>query len=101
MMGVVGMGNMMFCSDKAEAIRLEIEAKARAAELLREMPQYIRTPGALSIDVYRKLYSFSGWAVEADLLYDGEVVRHYECFDLLELDLLHLQMKALRRSVQI
>lgn len=93
------MGSMMFCSDKAEALRLELEANARADQLLREMPLYIRYPaGALDIVVRPVLHPFSGWAIEADLMWNDEVLRHYESFELLELDLLHLQMKALRVS---
>lgn len=92
------MGNMMFCEDLSEAIELEEHARARADELLKEMPYYISTPGVLSIEIRRVLYPFSGWAIEADLLYDGELVEHYESFDLLELALLHLQMGAILRS---
>lgn len=92
------MGNCMFCDNLAESIQLEQQAKDRAAELLLEMPYYIHTPGVLSIEVRRVLYPFSCWAIEADLLYDGEVIRHYESFELLELDLLHLQMKAILRG---
>ena len=92
------MGNCMFCDNLAESLQLEQQAKARAAELLREMPIYIRTPGVLSIEVRRVLHPFSCWAVEADLLYDGDVIRHYESFELLELDLLHLQMKAILKG---
>lgn len=92
------MGNSMFCDDRAESLQLEEQAKARATELLVEMPYYIRTPGVLGIDVQRVLYPFTGWAIEADLLYDGEVLRHYESFALLEIDLLHLQMKAILKG---
>ena len=95
------MGNCMFCDNLAESRQLEEQAKARATELLQEMPYYIRTPGILGIEVRRVLYPFSGWAIEADLLYDGEVLRHYESFELLELDLLHLQMKALLKGSEI
>lgn len=38
---------------------------------------------------------FSGWARETDLMFDGEVVRHYPAFDLLELDLNELGLKNL------
>lgn len=92
------MGNYMFCEGLFEAIELEAKAKARAEELLNEMPYYIKTPGVLGIDVKRVLYPFSGYAIEADLLYDGEVVKHYEAFDLLELALLHLQMGVILNS---
>jgi hypothetical protein len=89
---------MMFCDDRAEALRLEMEANARAMSLLQEMRSYIRTPpDALDIVVRPVLYPFSGWAIEADLTWNGEVLRHYESFELLELDLLHLQMRTLLR----
>ena len=90
------MGNFMFCDCLSESMELEAQAKTRAEELLQEIPFYIRTPGVLGIQIQRALHPFSGWAIEADLLYDGEVVRHYESFELLELDLLFLQMKALK-----
>lgn len=90
------MGNYMFCDCLSEAKELEEQAKVRAEVLLQEMPFYIRTPGVLGIQIQRVLHPFSGWAIEADLLYDGEVVRHYESFEMLELDLLFLQMKALK-----
>ena len=79
---------------------MEEEAKKRAAELLREMPLYIRTPGTLGIKVYRVRHNFSGWSVEAELTYDGEIVRKYDSFELLELDLLHLQMSVLLRGTE-
>lgn len=94
------MGNCMFCDRLAEAKQLEEQAKIRAAELLREMPYYIRTPGVLGIEVRRVLHPFSCWAVEADLMYDGEVLRHYESFELLELDLLHLQMAVILKGAK-
>lgn len=46
------------------------------------------------------LHPFSCWAVEADLMYDGEVLRHYESFELLELDLLHLQMAVMLKGAK-
>lgn len=92
------MGCMMFCANKTEALRLETEAKVRAEQLLRELSYYIRTPeGALDILVRSVLYPFSGWAIEADLTWNGGILRHYESFELLELDLLHMQMGILRR----
>lgn len=94
------MGNCMFCDNLAESLQLEEQAKTRAAELLLEMPYYIRTPGVLGIEVRRVLHPFSCWAVEADLLYDGEVLRHYESFELLELDLLHLQMAVMLKGAK-
>lgn len=92
------MGSMLFCENLAEALHMEETAKARAAELLQEMPFYIHTDGVLGIEVYRVRHSFSGWSIEAELTCDGETVRRYESFELLELDLLHLQMAALRRG---
>ena len=46
----------------------------------------------------RVQYPFTGWAIEADLTWEGEVVRHYEAFDLLVLDLTELEMKAMLQS---
>ena len=88
----------LFCADLQEAMRLESEAEARAPQLLEELKHYIRTPGEIGIEVRRVLYPFSGWAIEADLTYDGEVVRHYEGFDLLELELTELELKVLLNS---
>lgn len=96
------MGNMLFCENLNEALQLEKEAKVRAAVLLKEMPKYAQMPpGALGIVIRRKLYPFSGWAIEADLTWDGEIVRKYESFDLLELDLLHIQMAAIQRGREV
>lgn len=92
------MENMLFCENLTEAMRLEEAAKTRAAELLREMPYYVQTPGTLGIKVYSVKHSFSGWSIAAELTYDGETLRKYDSFELLELDLLHLQMAALRRT---
>ena len=38
------------------------------------------------------------WAIEADLTWNGEAIRHYEAFDLLVLDLTALEMKAMLYS---
>lgn len=88
----------LFCDDLQEALKLEAEAKTRSPQLLEELKRYIRTPGEIGIDVRRVRYPFSGWAIEADLTYNGEVVRHYEGFDLLELELTELELKILLNS---
>lgn len=86
----------MFCEDLTEAMALEAQAKKEAAELLRELPTFINAPdGAIGIDVQRVLYPFTGWAIEADLTWYGEAVRHYEAFDLLALELTELEIKAM------
>ena len=88
----------MFCEDLTEAVALEAQAKKEAAELLRELPAFINAPaGAIGIDVQRVHYA-AMWAIEADLTWDGEIVRHYEAFDLLVLDLTALEMKAMLQS---
>lgn len=84
-----------FCKDKQEALSLEAEANAKKDGLLRELAAFIKTPGTVGINVQCVFYPFSGWAVEADLTYDGEVVRHYEAFDMLELELNELELKIL------
>ena len=85
----------MFCGDLTEAVALEAQAKREAAELLRELPTFITTPtGAIGIVVQRVQYG-ACWAIEADLTWYGEAVRHYEAFDLLALELTELEMKAM------
>lgn len=93
------MGNYMFCEDLPEALELEAQAKTRAEQLLQEMPFYIRTPGTIGIEIHRVLHPFSGYAIAADLLFDGEIVRQYESFEMLELDLLHLQLGVLAKTM--
>lgn len=89
----------MFCKDRAEALCLEAEARERAERLLLELSFYFHTPdGALGIEVRPVLYPFSGWAIEADLTWNGEILRHYESFELLELDMCHMMMKVLRSN---
>ena len=88
----------MFCEDLTEAVALEAQAKKEAAELLRELPAFVNAPvGAIGISVQRVQYA-TCWAIEADLTWDGEVVRHYEAFDLLTLELTELEMKAMLRG---
>ena len=88
----------MFCEDLTEAVALEAQAKKEAAELLRELPAFINAPaGAIGISVQRVQYA-TCWAIEADLTWCGEVVRHYEAFDLLTLELTELEMKAMLRG---
>lgn len=89
----------MFCENLAEAVALEAQAKKEAEQLLRDLPAFIKAPtGAIGIRVQRVQYPFTRWTIEADLTWDGEVVRHYEAFDLLVLDLTELEMKAMLQS---
>jgi len=88
----------MFCEDLTEAVALEAQAKKEAAELLRELPAFITAPaGAIGISVQRVHYA-TCWAIEADLTWNGEAIRHYEAFDLLVLELTELEMKAMLRG---
>ncbi len=88
----------MFCENLTEALALEARANAQKDGLLQELAAFIRTPGTIGINVQRVHYPAAGWAVEADLTYDGEVVRHYEAFDMLELELNELELKILCRQ---
>ncbi len=88
----------LFCADLREALKLEAEAKEKVPRLLEELRHYIRTPGEIGIEVRRVRYPFTGWAIEADLTFNGEVVRHYEGFDLLELELSELELRILLNS---
>lgn len=96
------MATYMFCNYQ-DSIRLEQEANSRKAELLNELRAYVNTPDpdSIGIAIRRVKHHFSGWSIEADLTFDGEVVRSYESFDLLELDLQHLMLKALIQNRQM
>ena len=88
----------LFCENRSEADRLTEQANREKVQLLKELSHYIRTPGVVGIDVKPVMHVSGCWSVEADLTFDGEVVRHYEAYDLLVLDLLHLEMAVLARS---
>lgn len=76
----------LFCEDQTESIELERLAKERVPILLEELKHYVRADKEITIEVSRVWHGMY-WSVEADLLFGGEVVRHYEAFDLLELAL--------------
>lgn len=85
----------MYCEGLQLAEQLETQAVAQVPALLDELRQYVRPAGEIGIRVRRVLYEFSGWAVEADLTYDGEVVRSYPAFDLLVLELNQIELSIL------
>lgn len=85
----------MYCGGLQQAEQLEALAVSQVPGLLDELRRYVRAPGELGIRVRRVLYEFSGWAVEADLTYDGEVLRSYPAFDLLVLDLNQIELSIL------
>ncbi len=76
----------MFCEDQTESIELSEKAKERVPLPLEELRHYVRSDKEITIEVSRVFHGMY-WSVEADLLFGGEVVRHYEAFDLLELEL--------------
>lgn len=87
----------LFCEDQTESIELERRVKERVPRLLDELNHYVRADKEITIDVSRVWHGMY-WSVEADLLFGGEVVRHYEAFDLLELALNELELSVLCRS---
>ena len=89
--------SFLFCESCTEALELEALANARVPALLEELRYYVRADGEISIRV-QPVWHGMFWSVEADLLFDGEVVRHYEAFDLLELELNELELAVLVRS---
>lgn len=89
----------LFCENRSEANRLTERANREKVQVLEEFSHYIRTPGVIGIDVKPVMHVSGCWSVEADLTFDGEVVRHYEAYDLLVLDLLHWELSVLARSV--
>lgn len=87
----------LFCESRTEAIELERTANERIPKILDELKAYVRSDGEISIRVSR-VWHGAFWSVEADLLYDGEVVRHYEAFDLLELELNEWELAIIMRQ---
>lgn len=90
----------MFCKNRNESIELESLAKSRVPTILEELSHYVKSSKEIGITVHRVLYPFSGWCIEADLTFDGEVVRHYESFDLLELELNFLELNILMKNLR-
>lgn len=88
----------LFCESRTEAETLTAQANRDKVRILEEFSHYIRTPGTIGITVVPVLHPTGIWSVEADLTFNGEAVRHYEAFDLLELDLLHWELAVLSRS---
>lgn len=89
--------SFLFCESRTEALELEALANARVPAILEELRHYVRASGEIGITV-QPVWHGAFWSVEADLLFDGEVVRHYEAFDLLELELNELELAVLVRS---
>lgn len=52
----------------------------------------------MNLTVRRVLHTHTGWSVEADLTFNGEVVRSYPAYDLLLLDLNELELRVLARN---
>lgn len=88
-------GSYMFCMDRLEADLLEAQARAKVPLILQELGRFVNSSGRIGINVRRVLYPFTGYAIEADLTYDGEVARSYEGFDLLELELDMWELKIM------
>ena len=87
----------LFCENRTEAIELERKAQEKIPLLLEELSHYVRSDGEISIRTSQVWHGMF-WSVEADLLYDGEVVRHYEAFDLLELALNEWELAILCKN---
>jgi len=87
----------LICENRSEAEMLTERANKEKVQVLEEFSHYIRTPGVIGITVQPIMHPTGCWSVEADLTFDGEVVRHYEAYDLLVLDLLHWELAVLAR----
>lgn len=86
----------LFCESLSEAQALTAKANADKVLVLEEFSHYIRTPGVIGIDVKPVQHCGTGvWSIEADLTFDGDVVKHYDAYDLLVLDLLHWELSVL------
>lgn len=89
----------LFCESQSEAKALTEQANRDKAMVLEELSHYIHTDGVIGIDIMPVRHISGCWSIEADLTFDGEVVRHYEAYDLLVLDLLHIELAVLARSM--
>lgn len=87
----------LFCKDQTESVELMQKAKERVPIILEELSHYVRAEKEITIEVSRVWHGMY-WSVEADLLFGGEVVRHYEAFDLLELELNEWELSILCHS---
>ena len=88
----------LICENRTEAQMLTEQANREKEQVLEEFSHYISTPGVIGIDIKPVMHTSGCWSVEADLTFDGEVVRHYEAYDLLVLDLLHWELAVLARN---
>ena len=87
----------MFCETLSEAIDLEERANKEKESVLKELSYYVETSGTIGITVRTVKFPFSGWTVEADLTFNGEVVKSYPAYDMLVLDLYMLEFSVLSK----
>lgn len=87
----------LFCKNKKEAIQLREEATQRIPELLREFECFFPTQGKVGITIKTE-WEGVFYSVAADLTFNGEIVKSYPAFDLLELDLLQMEMNLMLKN---
>lgn len=88
----------LFCDSRTEAEELTARANREKEQVLEELSHYIRTSGKIGIEIVPVMHPTGVWSIGANLTFNGEVVRHYEAYDLLVLDLTHLELAVLARS---
>lgn len=89
----------LFCENRSEMEALIAQANREKVQVLEEFAQYVNTGGGVvDIDVTPVKHTSGVWSVEADLTFNGEVVRHYEAYDLLVLDLYQIELAVLAKN---
>lgn len=87
--------SQVLCSHQ-EAVE-EIKAfNKRRDQVLKELAMYYQ--GDITVEAEAIQYPM-GWAVEANLYYSGEFVKHYELADLVLLDLNNLIFDKIRKII--
>lgn len=90
--------NSILCA-KGEAIEIVKDMTQLANEEICQLHFLFGCKVPLSPKVYLKQYPM-GFGVEADLYYDGELLRHYLTPEEMMIDLIGLSMKKMRENIK-
>ena len=91
-------GNSILCS-KNEAIEIVRNMEQLANEEICQLNFLFGCKIPLTPKIYAMQYPM-GFGVEADLYYDGELLRHYLTPEEMMIDLMGLSMKKMRENIK-
>lgn len=89
----------LFCESHSEMKALVEYANRDKVQVLQELSCYVRSSSEIGIEIKPVLHTFGIWSVEADLTFNGEIVRHYDAYDLLVLDLYHIELSIIAKGL--